>query len=117
MKCFSINNIGDVIIKNNKILMTSDNELMQQKIQKILSTNKGEWFANSDEGISFQNILKKNVTEEEIKSEILGGLMQIDSSFILTDFSMELDPKTRILKVTFSATNSDGETVEVNTTI
>lgn len=114
IKCFNLVN-DDVEIKNNKIVMTSDNELMRQKIQKILSTNKNEWFGNSDEGINFHNILNKNVTDEEVKSEILDGLLQVDSSFIISDFNMELDTEKRELNVSFTATNAEGDTIEVDT--
>lgn len=97
--------------------MTNDNELMRQKIQKVLSTNKGEWFGNADEGINFRNILKKGVTEEDVKSEILDGLLQIDDSVIITEFSMELDHATRSLNVAFKAENLDGEVIEEEVTI
>lgn len=115
MKCFNLDDNGDVEIRNNKIVMTtSENELIRQKIQKVLSTNKNEWFGNPDEGINFQNILKKGVTEEDVKSEIIDGLIQIDSSFIMTGFGMEIDDLNRTLYVSFTATNDEGDTVETN---
>ena len=117
IKCFNLDKSGDVEIRNNKIVMTNDNELMRQKIQKVLSTNKGEWFGNADEGINFRNILKKGVTEEDVKSEILDGLLQIDDSVIITEFSMELDHATRSLNVAFKAENLDGEVIEEEVTI
>ena len=95
--------------------MIDGNNLLVQKVQKVLSTNKNECFYNDDEGITFQNILGKNIDEEIVKSEILEGLLQVDNSFILTDFSMSLDDNTRKLKVSFKATNADGETIETST--
>lgn len=49
-----------------------------------------------------------------IKSEILGGLSQVDSSFFIDEFNCAFDPSTRKLTVTFTAHNADGETVEVS---
>lgn len=115
MRCFNLDDNGDVEIKNNKIVMTtSENELIRQKIQKVLSTNKNEWFSDAKEGINFQNILKKGVTEEDVKSELIDGLTQIDPSFIMTEFGMEIDDLNRALYVSFTATNDEGDTVETN---
>lgn len=117
IKCFNLDNGGDVEIANNKIVMTSDSELLRQKVQRLLNTNKGEWFGNPGEGIDFRNILGKNVEEETVKSEILDGLLQIDDSFIITDFKMSVDNTTRKLNVSFTATNEEGEVLEQTVTI
>lgn len=116
MRCFNLSN-DDVEIRHNKIVMNNDSELIRQKVQKILSTNKGEWFGNADEGISFREVLGKNVDEEIVKSNILNGLLQIDPSFMFTAFNMSADKATRKLNVSFTATNAENETVNVGTTI
>lgn len=112
IKCFSLDNSGDVEIRNNKIVMVSGKELIKQKIQKVIGTNKNEWFGDSSEGINFKNVLGKNVNEENVKSEILDALMQVDDSFIITEFSMEIDSLNRALYVSFTATNSEGEALQ-----
>lgn len=115
MKCFCLDENDDVMIKNNKIQLIYDEELLKQKIQKLLNTNQGEWFSNENEGINFRNILKKGVDEETIKSEILDGLLQIDDTFIITYFNTDINTKSRELKVYFKAENSSGEKVDVDT--
>ena len=55
-----LNDSGDVVIKNNEIQMISDDALLQQRVQSILGTNKGEWPLNSNEGINFKNVLGKH---------------------------------------------------------
>lgn len=112
MKCFNLDSNGDVEIKNNKIVMNSGKELMQQKIQKVLSTNLNEWFGNSKEGVNFKNILKKGITVDDIKSEVIDGLTQIDPTFVMTQFNMKIDDLNRALHVSFQATNSEGETIQ-----
>ena len=65
MKGFVIQN-GDLVISENlvankrEIEMVSGNELTAQTIQSVLSTNKGEWIFDVDEGINFANILGKH---------------------------------------------------------
>ena len=115
MKGFKLTDTGDVAFKNNKIELITDSDLTQQSIQYLLSTNKGECFYDENEGITFQNILGKNVEEDHIKSEILQGLLQLDSSFVMTDFSMSFDNASRHLAVTFTAENKNGEVISVST--
>ena len=115
MRGFKLTNTGDISIKNNKIEMIADDELTRQTIQYLLSTNKGECFYNENEGISFRNILGKNVEDDTVKSEILDGLMQISPDYMITDFSTERNAETRKLDVKFTASTADEETVTVDT--
>lgn len=112
MKGFALDKNGDVIIENNKIKIVNGKELIRQNVQTVLGTNKNEWFLNIDEGIDFNNILGKKKDDEIIRNEILQGLQQVDSSFVLETFNCELDRKNRKLTIDFKAKNSDGETVE-----
>lgn len=106
MKNFKLDENGDVIIKNNDIDITSDNDLLLQTIKTILGTNKREWFLNLNEGINFKNILKKNPEKDIIRDEILSGLLQVDSSFYLTEFMYEIDDRKLLVK--FTAKKADG---------
>lgn len=115
MRGFKLTQAGDVEIRNNKIQMIADDELTRQTIQYLLSTNKGEWFGDESQGINFRNLLGKNVEDDTVKSEILDGLMQIEQSFAITDFSTERNAETRKLDVKFTATTADEETVTVDT--
>ena len=56
MKGFMLVN-GDLSITNGEIDMVSGNSLTAQTIQSVLSTNKGEWLFNAQEGIDFNAIL------------------------------------------------------------
>lgn len=58
MKGFMLSD-GDLVITNNEIVMTQGNELTSQTIQCVLSTNKGEWIFDEEEGIDFDNIFGK----------------------------------------------------------
>lgn len=69
MKGFALTNKGDVLISNHEIQIVEDAELTRQTVQTILSTNKGEWSLNHDEGITFSNILGKNAVKETTQSE------------------------------------------------
>ena len=115
MRGFKLTQAGDVEIKNNKIEMLSDDELKMQTIEYLLSTNKGECFYNEEEGINFRNLLGKNIEDDAVKSEILGGIMQLDNTFAITEFNTERNAETRKLDVKFTATTADNEAVTVST--
>lgn len=111
MKGFALNSNGDVIIENNKIKMVDGAELIRQTVLTVLGTNKNEWFLNIDEGIDFSNLLGKKKDDEIIRNEIIQGLQQVDSSFVLETFNCDFDRKNRKLTISFKAKNSAGETV------
>lgn len=115
IKGFALGDDGDVVIKNNEIQMVQGNDLLLQTAQQVLNTNKGEWFANHDEGITFSNILGKNKTEDAIKYELLQGLQQVDRTFTITLFELtQIDGRKYKVKVT--AQNSTGSEISLETT-
>lgn len=107
MKGFMLDDHGDVVIHNNKILMVEGDELLLQTVKCVLGTNKGEWPLNREEGINFHNILGKNKDEDMIKYEIQQGLLQVDNTFTITSFVLD-DLGNRKFAVIVSAQNASG---------
>lgn len=114
MKSLALDERGDLLIQNNVFQMVDGKELIRQKVQEIINTNKGEWFFDWEQGIDFSNILGKGVTEEEVRAEIEDGLKQVDDAFIVTDFSMKI--AGRALTVKFTAENETDKTVIIVST-
>ena len=52
MKCFSLDDKGDVIVNKNRIEMVEGSNLIIQKIRQILLTNYGEWWLDKKEGLN-----------------------------------------------------------------
>ena len=116
MKGFMIAN-GDLVIDNNEISTASDAELIRQTIQSIISTNKGEWLLDEEEGIDFDIVLGvKEVDSAVVKSEIQHALEQVDEKLTIEEFSCEYEKGTRRLNVHFKAKNANGEEVVINNT-
>lgn len=117
MKGFLLDNSGDIVMtvnestKRKEIQMIDGNELLKQTVEYVLSTNKGEWAFHENEGINFSNILGKQIDEDIVRSELQQGLSQVDNSFIITFFEMDLNKLTRKLKVSFTAQNNTSEQV------
>lgn len=109
MRGFLLDKNGDVVIEKGDISMIDGNELLRQSVQFVIATNKGEWFLNEDEGINYHAILKKNPELDSVRDEIAAALLQIDETFVLQDFSMDIEGRN--LKVKFSATNDNGDEI------
>ena len=108
MKGFSTHN-GDVVVNKTTIEMVSDSELLRQKVERVLGTNKGEWSYDQNEGINFKVVLCKNPNADEIRATIEEALTRIDETFSITEFSLTM--KGRVAEIAFRAANSDGEEV------
>lgn len=110
IKGFAIDENGDLVIENNEISIIVGQNLTQQKVKNVLSTNKKEWFLAQDEGINQNNIIGKGITDEMIRYEIEQGLKQVDSTFEITEFQCDIDDSKRKAKVIFSAETDTGDT-------
>ena len=107
MRSFSTHN-GDVVV-GKTIELVSDNELLRQKVQRVLGTNLGEWAYDVDEGIDFSVVVCKNPDEAEIMNTIETALKRIDETFAISSFSLKM--RGRTAKAEFIATNASGEEV------
>lgn len=110
---FALDDSGDIIVENGKIKMCRDNELLRQTCEAVVSTNKGEWFLNENEGINHKNIITKNPDEEVVKGEILMGLKQVRDDFKFDEYKSVLDTENRVLNINFTA-SSEGEKIQSN---
>ena len=90
MQGFALDSNGDIVIQKNKIVMVKDKDLTLQTIRTILSTNKNEWFLNTDEGIDLSKIFVKNPDYDTIKGEVATGLSQIDEDLLIKGFDYSL---------------------------
>lgn len=111
MKGFALDSSGDVLIENNEISIVVGDSLLQQKVMSVLHTNLGEWFFDWEQGVDFRNLLGRGVGGELARYEIERGLLQVDSTFVITGFTYEFDDVRRKAKITFSAKTESGEEV------
>jgi len=62
---------GDLAITNGEIELVEGDELTVQTIQQVLTTNKGEWIFDTEEGINFDTIFgKKRVKTNTAKDTL-----------------------------------------------
>lgn len=96
---------GDVVI-DSTIQMVEGDELLRQKVERVLGTNKGEWSYDEDEGIDFPTVLRKNPDEDEIRATIQEALTSIDETLTIIEFSLRL--RGREAMISFQAVTGDG---------
>lgn len=109
MKGFFLNDRGDVVIEKNDIKLAYDTDLLIQKIRQVLSTNRGEWWLDSKEGIPVQKVLKKNPNLTLIRDYVRSAIAQVDKSLQMTD--CDIVTEGRNLKITFGIATPSGSAV------
>lgn len=109
MKDLQIDNSGDLVISKHDIQLVRDKELTAQKVRLTLSTNKGEWSLNEDEGINFKAFLTKNPNQDEILDTVLDGLHQIDETMKIDSYDFKI--VNRNLTMQFKASTPSGESM------
>ena len=80
MKCFALDESGDVVLNQNDIQMAQGTDLIMQKIRQVLRTNRGEWSFDEKEGIPVRKILKKNPNIAMIRDYVRSVIDQVDGS-------------------------------------
>lgn len=97
--------VEDTGYNKKEVMMTEGSDLLRQTIERVISTNKGEWFLNKEEGIHFDATLGKQFVPDMLKSEIMLALKQVDENLMMQSFTSAVDSQTRKLTVHFVATN------------
>nr|DAU25600.1 MAG TPA: baseplate wedge protein [Caudoviricetes sp.] len=97
MKCFSLDNKGDVTVNKNRIEMVEGSDLIIQKIRQILLTNYGEWWLDKKEGLNQRSIFVKNPNYQLIKDEIRQAINQVDNGLAVDNIEFVEDIANRHL--------------------
>lgn len=109
MRGFMLDRNGDVVIEHGELRFTEGDDLKRQTIERVLGTNKGEWFLNSDEGVVFADMLCKNPPDEVFRDNVIDALGQCDAGLQLAE--LQLRRSGREVTVLFTACRADGQTL------
>lgn len=111
MKDFRLKD-GDIAVKNGDFEMVKDSEELRQSVYIGMQTNEEEWFLNPDLGMNFSVFSTKPINEEAIRAEIMKGIFQDERIRTVDEIDITPDTKKRVLQVRFTATATDGSTIE-----
>lgn len=107
MKSIKLNKYGDIDLSQKTIQTVDGQEQKYQKIKNILSMRKGEFFYNVERGLDHDEILGKNITDEQIKDAIREALIGIAD---VTNIEIERQ-KDRNIKINFKLGGIDKEVI------
>ncbi len=108
----------DLILDGNFNLRITQTytEWLSQKIENVLKTFKGEWFANFTIGVPFyESILKKNPNVTEVNAIFQNKIKGIDGVAELTKFDVSYDNSERTYSIDIEVLSNENEIVDVGT--
>ncbi len=116
MKTFKLVN-GDLIFdaQNNLVMIDGEDEIAQS-IERVLTTNKGEWFLNLEHGLDYKAITGKGKDIDGIKLAITEAILQEERVSEVEKMDLFLD-KNRHLKINVIARLQEGDTLEISEVI
>src|SRR5690554_2349142 len=116
MKTFKLVN-GDLIFdaRNNLVMVEGEDEIAQS-IERVLTTNKGEWFLNLEHGLDYQEIQGKGRDVEGIKLAITEAILQEERVSEVEGIDTSLD-KNRHLKINVTVRLQEGDVLEMSEVI
>ena len=104
---------GDLSITKGSLDMVDGQQEIKQSIERILSTNKGEWFLDESFGLDYSNLQVKNFDEELIRLDFIEALSQDPRFEELLEFTIDYDSKKRAANINFKARIDGVEVKEV----
>lgn len=112
MKAFKVNKNGDLIIENGDLVMIDGRDELVQSIDRILTTNKGEWFLSMGYGLDYQAIQGKGKNKESIKLANKEAIFQ-DERVKEVDIVDVVIDTNRHLKVYGTVIDNEGNVIEL----
>lgn len=103
MKTFRIQNNDLVFDGQNNLAMVEETDEKAQSIERILTTNRNEWFLNTEHGLEYSEIRGKGKSAEGIKLTIVEAISQDERVEDIEFVNVNIDRQKRTLTVDFRA--------------
>ena len=100
---------GDLDLSGGDLILTENEETIDQHVRANLRSFKGEWFLNLDEGVPYyQDILKKNQSPVLIDAILKEAILNSYGVTELTAFEIKVDTETRKMFLDFEINTVEG---------
>ncbi|MCF8012239.1 MAG: hypothetical protein K9L56_13265 [Clostridiales bacterium] len=86
---------GDVELVNGRMVLISKENRIRQLVENTLSIKKGEWFLNKNTGLSHDEIHKKSPNIENLKTDIISCLSELEEVVNVNILDFNYDPSER----------------------
>ena len=99
----------DLVFHNNDLMLIDNAERIGQQIKITLQFWFKEWFLDTTQGIPYlEHICVKNPNLQHIRQIFRNAIMSVDGVDSVTELTLSVNAKERILSVTYTANTSAG---------
>lgn len=113
MRTFKIVNDDISFDDTGNIEMVEGKDAETQNLERLLTTNTGEWFLNILHGLEYDKIQGKNVTDEQIRHAFMKAIAQEPNAEEIEDIDIERNNQKRTVQITVECRMKSGNVVEV----
>jgi len=104
---------GDISFdKTGNIEMVEGEEAEKQAIERLFTTNAGEWFLNAKHGLEYSEIQGKGVTDEQIRLAFMKAVAQEPSVEEIEDIDIKRSNRERAGSIRVKCRMKSGDVVE-----
>lgn len=112
MKTLKIEN-GDLVFDSQgNLIMVEGQDEEVQAVERLLTTNTGEWFLNIEHGLDYSRIQGKNITDEQIRLAVMQALAQEERIAEVERIDIQRDNKNRTVGINFRCRMVSGEVLQ-----
>ena len=90
---------GDINFKDGELEMIEGDEELAQAVEMILKTSLGEFGLDEFLGVERENLLGKNLDEEEAQYDIIEAISQEERIATVEDIEFQFDRKARSIRI------------------
>ena len=99
----------DLVFHNNDLMIIDNAERIGQQIKITLQFWFKEWFLDTTQGIPYlEHICVKNPNLQHIRQIFRNAIMSVDGVDSVTELTLSVNAKERILSVNYTANTSAG---------
>ena len=99
----------DLVFHNNDLMLIDNAERIGQQIKITLQFWFSEWFLDTTQGIPYlEHIAIKNPNLQHIRQIFRNAIMSVDGVDSVTELTLNVNAKERILSVNYTANTSAG---------
>lgn len=103
---------GDLVIENGDFVLIDGGEEEAQCIERVLTTNRGEWFLNLLHGLDYTHIFTKPLDEDRARLSIVEAIHQEPRVESVEEIEFQFDRAKRHMTVYVQVKMRGGNTIE-----
>lgn len=103
---------GDLVLENGEFVMLEGEEEEAQCIERVLTTNQGEWFLNQLHGLDYAHIFTKPFDEDRARLSIIEAINQDPRVESVEEIDFQFDRQSRHMVVAVRVKMVTGSTIE-----